>query len=218
MFFFVLATYVAGLLITSSVGEGGDFVERAQRIAASERLYRIGLSFSLVGSLSTILLAVGLYVTVKPVDENLAIMALSFRLAESAIGGVGAVMSFARLQIYLPASDASPFDANQLGALAAMSSLSPNVAAIFFSLGSTIFFYVFLKSNYIPKLLSIWSVVASLLYAAVWFVDLILPQYRWIITYGSVPILIAELAAGLWLSIAGIKTRPFASSAVPSTP
>jgi hypothetical protein len=44
---------------------------------ASEQLYRIGLCCSLVGNLSTILLAIGLYVTVKPVEGNLAMMAFS---------------------------------------------------------------------------------------------------------------------------------------------
>jgi hypothetical protein len=41
---------------------------------ASETLYRLGLCCSLVGRLSTILLAIGLYVAVKPVDGNLALL------------------------------------------------------------------------------------------------------------------------------------------------
>jgi hypothetical protein len=59
---------------------------------------RIGVLFGLLGTLSTIVLAIGLYVTLKPVDGNLAMTALLFRLAEATIGGVVVVLAFATLQ------------------------------------------------------------------------------------------------------------------------
>src|SRR5712691_4221886 len=201
MYFLVLGFDIAGLLIVSSIGGGGNFVETSHRIIASETLYRLGLCCSLVGSLSTILLAIGLYAAVKPVDGNLAMMALLFRVAEAATGGVGIIIAFSVLQIHLAANHANAFDANQLGALAGLSSgVGTEVSALFFSLGSTIFFSVFLKSRYIPRVLSACGIFASLVYAAVWFVSLILPQYSaTAVAFGSVPILIAELSTGLWL-------------------
>jgi hypothetical protein len=210
MYFLVLGFDVAGLLIVSSIGGDGNFVETSHKIMASETLYRIGLCCSLVGSLSTILLAIGLYVAVEPVDGNLAMMALLFRVAEAATGALGIIIAFTVLQIHLAANHANAFDANQLGALADLSSgVGTEVSAIFFSLGSTIFFYVFLKSNYIPRVLSAWGIFASLVYAAVWFMSLILPQYlATAAAYGSLPILIAELSTGLWLLIVGIKIQP----------
>ncbi len=137
-------------------------------------------------------------------------MALLFRVAEAATGAMGIIIGFTILQIHLAANHANAFDEKQLGALADLSSgVGTQVSAIFFSLGSTIFFYVFLKSNYIPKILSAWGVFASLVYTTVWFVSLILPQYQApATTYGSLPILIAELSTGLWLLIVGIKVQP----------
>jgi Domain of unknown function (DUF4386) len=210
MYFLVLGFDVAGVLIASSIVGGGNFVEASHRIMASETLYRICLCCSLLGSLSTIPLAIGLYVAVKPADGNLAMMALLFRVAEAAIGATGIILAFSVLQIHLAANHANAFNANQLGALADLSSgVGTDVGAIFFSLGSTIFFFVFLKSHYIPRTLSAWGIFASLVYAAAWFVSLILPQYSAPATaYGSVPILIAELSTGLWLLIAGIKVQP----------
>ena len=210
MYFVVLAFDIAGQLIVSTIAGGGNFVETSHRIMASETLYRIGLCCSLVGSLSTILLAIGLYVAVKPVDGNLALMALLFRAAEAATGGVAIVNGFAVLQIHVAANHANAFDASQLGALADLNSraggVGTDVSAIFFSLGSTIFFYVFLKSKYIPRVLSAWGVFASLVYAVVWFVSLILPQdSATAAAYGSVPILLAELSTGLWLLIKGVN-------------
>jgi Domain of unknown function (DUF4386) len=210
MYFLVLGFDVAGLLIVSSVGGGGSFLETSHRIMASETLYRIGLCCSLVGSLSTILLATGLYVAVKPADGNLALMALLFRVTEAATGAIGLTMAFIVLQIHLVANHANAFDPNQLGALAGLSSgVGTAISAIFFTLGSTIFFYVFLKSNYIPRILSAWGIFASLVYTTVWFVSLILPQYSaTATTYGSLPILVAELSTGLWLLLLGIKVQP----------
>ncbi len=213
MYFLVLVFDIGGVLITSRIAGNGNFVETAHRIATSEQLYRIGLCCSLAGGLSTILLAIGLYAAVKPVDTNLAMMALVFRVAEVAIGAVGIIIAFSVLQIQLEANHVNAFGANQLGALANLNSRAASygtdISAIFFSLGSTIFFYLFLKSKYIPKILSAWGIFASLVYMAVWFVSLILPQYSGMAAaYGSVPILIAELSTGLWLLIVGIKVQP----------
>jgi hypothetical protein len=209
MYLVVLVFDVAGLLIVSGIAGHGSVVDTAHRIMASELLYRVGLGCSLVGSLSTILLAIGLYVAVKPVDGNLAMTALLFRVAEAVTGAFGVIIGFAVLHTYLAANHANAFDANQLGALADLFPEGTQVAAIFFSLGSTLFFYLFLKSNYIPKIISVWGIFASLVYTTYWFVSLILPQDAsgTITALSSLPILIAELSTGFWLLIAGIKVR-----------
>jgi len=207
MYVVVLVLDIAGLTITSTIGGSGSFIEISHRIAAYETLYRVGLSIALLGSMSTILLAVSLYATLKPVDGNLSMMGLLFRLAESAIGAVGIVVAFAVLQIQLAANHTNALDANQLGALADLSPAAGGaVSAIFFCAGSTIFFYVFLKSGYIPRILSAWGIFASLVYLVVWFTDLILPNHPGLVTIlGSLPILVAEVSTALWLLIAGIR-------------
>jgi len=209
-YFLVLGFDIAGSLIVSNITGNGSFIEASHQIIASETLYRIGLCCSLAGSLSTIPLAIGLYVAVKPGDANLALMALLFRLAEAAIGGMGIILSFTVLQISLAANHANAFDVNQLGALAGLSSgVGTQVSAIFFALGSTIFFSVFLKARSIPRILSAWGIFASLVYMVYWFVSLILPRYSaTIYVYSSLPILIAEISTGLWLLIAGVKVQP----------
>src|SRR5437773_7751965 len=204
----VLAFDIAGLVITSSIEGAGDFGQTARNIVASQGLYRIGLCLALLGSMSTIPLAIGLYVTLKPVDGNLALTALLFRSAEAVIGAVGIVGAFAILQIYLAANHAAAFDANQLHALTVLNPLavSTDIAAIFFCTGSTIFFYVFFKTQYIPRMLSGWGVFASVLYLAMWFANLVAPGLPSLVqVIGSIPILIAEVGTGLWLLIRGIR-------------
>ena len=204
----VLAFDISGLVITSSIEGGGGFGQTVRDVVASQGLYRLGLCLALIGSISTILLAIGLYVTLKPVDGNLAMTALLFRTAEAVVGAVGIVGAFAVLQIYLEASHTGAFNPDQLRDLIVMHPLgaSTTIAAIFFSTGSTIFFYLFLKTHYIPRLLSAIGVFASVLYLAIWFTGLVAPGAPGLIqVLGSVPILIAEVSTGLWLLIAGIR-------------
>src|SRR2546429_8323131 len=81
----VLAFDIAGLVITSSIEGGGSFAASASHVGASELVYRLGLCLLLVGSMSTVPLAVGLFVTFKPVDGNLPLTALLFRSAEAGL-------------------------------------------------------------------------------------------------------------------------------------
>jgi hypothetical protein len=220
MYFFTVFD-ITGVVILSRISGSGTFIGTAHSIAASETLYRIGLLCGLLGTLSTVLLAIGLYVTLKPVDGNLAMTALLFRLAESVIGGVAIVFGFANLQIYLEANHASAFDAGQLGALSDLvsstSAVGINISVIFFSVGSTIFFYLFLKSAYIPRFLALWGVVGSLFCMAAFVGNLLLPQSsNALLGLGGLPIGIAEPALGLWLLIRGINTNTHAPQALAS--
>jgi len=204
----VLVFDIAGLAITSIVAGSGTFGESAGNVAASEWLYRGGLIFSLLGTLATVPLAVGLYMTLRPADAGLALMGLLFRAVEVAVGAVGVVGSFAILRVFLAANHHGAFDPTQLRALTDLDPLgaSTQVAAISFCIGSTIFFYVFLKARYIPRIMAAWGVFASLLYLAIWGAGLAAPGMPSLISaIGSVPILIAEVSTGLWLLIAGIK-------------
>jgi uncharacterized protein DUF4386 len=209
MYLTVIGSFIADIWIESVVKGGGGFLDTAHRIQVSEGLYRIGLLSGLFGTVATVLLAVGLYVTVRPVDPNLALTALLFRIVEVATGSFNAISAFATVQLYLAANHSNTLDANQLAALVDLTSSTSGtyVAAIFFCVGSTIFFYLFLRSGYIPKILAGWGVFASVLYLFVFAVSLIAPQAAGILTaIGTIPILIAEVSTGLWLLFRGIRT------------
>jgi hypothetical protein len=203
---------VAGVVIVSRISGSGSFIDTAHSIAAWETLYRIGLLCGLIGTLSTLLLAIGLYVTLKPVDGNLAMTALLFRLAETTIGGLVVVLAFTTLQINLAASHASAAAINQLSALADLASrtsgVATNVSVIFFSVGSTLFFYLFLKSRYLPRSLAIWGVLGSLFCLTAFVGNLVLTQSsELLLGIGGLPVGIAEPVVGLWLLIKGINTN-----------
>src|SRR2546427_10993536 len=81
----VLAFDIAGLVITSSIEGGGDFGQTARNIVASQGLYRIGLCLALIGSMSTVPLAIGPYLTLEPVGANLPLSAVLLTAAEAPV-------------------------------------------------------------------------------------------------------------------------------------
>src|ERR1017187_9360105 len=94
LFLWLIITGLAGALTISHIVGSGTFAETAKRVVASEHLYRVALSSELIETLSTVLLAFALYVTLKPIDRLLAQVAMYCRLGEAFIGGAGMIFGF----------------------------------------------------------------------------------------------------------------------------
>ncbi len=209
MYLLVDAGYVVGLLITGHFRVADDFTATAHNVMAGETLYRLGLASGLIGALCTVFLAVGLYVALKPIDGDLALLALTFRLVEATLFGAQSVFSFAGVRLY---GNVSAFDADQLSFLASLRSgvglAGFNVAATFFGVGSIVFFYLFVKSGYIPRSLSVLGLIGSVLVPLVCLGTLIAPGLGSILQFGWAPIAVAEIIGGLWLLIKGVRVQP----------
>jgi len=180
LFLWLIATGLTGVLTTSSIVGSGSFAEKAARVVASQRLYRIGLCADLLETLSAAVLAFALYVVLKPLDAFLAELAMYFRLAESFIGSVGMILGFARLSAYTsnPPSEALVNLTRWAG------TASYNIGSIAFSAGSLLFFILFLRSRYIPKILSRFGIFASIAVTIIAFGGLLFPEYSSQLQYG----------------------------------
>jgi hypothetical protein len=152
-----------------------------------------------------VFLAFGLYAAVKPMGKNLALLALLFRLVEATIFGLNVLFSLVVLKAYISSDYLKAFSGNEPSVLlnlrSAFYSDSFTIAGIFFSFGSILFFYLFLKSTYIPKVLSAFGLFSSALVTIISFMELILPRYAAILQvgWGWAPLALAEIMVGLWL-------------------
>ncbi len=211
MYLLVDAAYLTFALVTTRVRVPGDFAATAHRITGSELLYRIGLSSGLVASLCIVFLAMGLYVAVKPLDKDLALLALVFRLLEATFVGGQAILGFALLKLYASADSLHAFDGKQLSMFVTLHSNADSVVfnsfAIFFGVGSTLFFCLFFQSTYIPRLLSGLGLLGSVLVPIVCFGSLMWPQHAKLLQLGWVPIGLAEILVGLWLLFKGLNLQ-----------
>ena len=157
-------------------------------------------SLMLSGSLFTVFLALGLYYAVRPAQAMLALTALACRLTEAALGVVSCLAGFPSVHPRLA-------DSTFGTALLQLASWgdSTNFAAFIFTVGSTIFFSLFLKARSIPRILAIWGLFASVLAFSACLAHLVSPSFSSMAMWAWIPMLIAETSTGLWLLIRSVK-------------
>ena len=187
----------------------GDAAKTASNIMANERLYRIGIANNIITFAIDVALIWALYVLLRPVNRNLALLAVFFRLVETTMACVAIINYYVAMQFVSDADHLKAFDSNQIQALSILHdtyALTFIVVAIFLGLGSAIFNYLLFKSRYIPKALAAWGIFASLLLLMSQFAIIIFPAVEKIIIpacYG--PIAIDEIALGFWLLFKGVN-------------
>ena len=94
VYLLLIVLFMSGEFLISGIVGDGDFAARAQDITSSERLYRIALALQILVPVLTVVLAHALYITVRPVNERLAQMAMFWRLGESFIGAAVMILGF----------------------------------------------------------------------------------------------------------------------------
>src|SRR5713226_8454732 len=199
--------YARGRLIVP-----GDAVQTAKNIAASERLFRIGTVSNLITFAGDVILVVALYVVLKPINRNVALLAAFWRLGECAILALITLNDFAALRLLSGADYLRAFDAKQLQALAytfvRVHDAGYLLGLVFFGLGSTVFAYLWFKSRYIPRGVAALGIFSSLVVAIVTLAIMVFPSLAAVvIPVYFAPIFIFEVGLGLWLLVKGIRAR-----------
>src|SRR5206468_3834937 len=112
------------------------------------------------------ILAWALYVVLKPVNTNVAVLATILRTAGCAIFGVVILNDFVVLRFLSGADYLRAFNTQQLQALArlflSVQADGHQIGLVFFGLGSAVFSYLWLKSRYIPRTLAVLGILSSL--------------------------------------------------------
>ena len=197
--------FVRGKLIVS-----GDAAATASNILASEQLFRIGFAGELVMLCSDIGIAVILYVLLKPVSRNLALLAMSFRLVMAAISGVNALNHIAVLSILGGANYLTVFGAEQLQALAMLSlkvhTYGYHISLVFFGFHVLLLGYLIFRSGYLPKIIGLMLVIASFGYLTNSFATILnLGFAKLLFPWILLPAFVAELSLTLWLLVMGVN-------------
>lgn len=212
LYLFVMAAFVIPFVITGSLAMPGDFAQTARNVVEAEQLYRVSLGISLAGVVAIILLSGAFYSLLRTVDPSLAAIALALRTAEAVFMGVTVMVRFSALTNYAAAGDdlvgREALHRLMFGAIDA----ATNIAFACLAFGSTLFFYLFFRARYIPRLLSGFGMLASMLLGVLAFALVLFPdRLSGFEMAAMLPLGIAEVATGLWLLIAGANLRRAAS-------
>jgi len=157
-----------------------------------------------------VVLLTALYVILKPVNRNLALLATFWRLVYAVMWVVIALNFFTALRLLSGAEYSRVFGAEQLQALARLHLSGFDayyVGLLFYGLASTVCGYLWFKSHYIPRALAAWGVISSAWCAMCTFVFIISPDFAKVVNlwWFDSPMGIFEIVTSFWLLFKGLK-------------
>ena len=184
--------------------------ETARNILAHETLFRIGIVGDMVYCVSVVVLLTALYVILKPVSQNLALLATFGRLVHGLTWLLVTLNLFTALRLLSNADYSRAFGPDQLPALARLYLSGYDayyVGLLFWALGATVGSYLWFKSNYIPRALAAFGMISSAWCAACTLVFYIFPDFTKVVNLWlfDSPMAIFELALSFWLLFKGLK-------------
>ena len=193
----------------------GDAAATANNIAASEGPFRAGIVSWLIVITCDVVGAWALYVFFKPTNKSLSLLAALFRLMHAAITGITLLKGFFALLLLSGADYLTVFETDQLHAQAMLFLNAFNygwlIGLVFFGFHLFVLGYLIFKSGYIPRILGVLLIIASLAYLVDSFANVLLPNYENYEAMFSlvvvVPAVIAELSLCLWLLLKGGKLQ-----------
>src|SRR3990167_689138 len=198
-------SYVRGRLIVR-----GDAVKTAGNIVASERLFRISIVSDLIMIAGVVILVWALYVVLKPINRNVALLGAFLRLVGDATAAAAIVRAFLALRLLSGTDYLRAFGTEQLQVLARVfiggQGTGLQIAFVFLGLGSTVFSYLWFKSRYVPRVLAAWGVFSSLVLAIGTLFFMVFPALGAVVGLAyMMPMGLYEVGLGLWLLVKGIQ-------------
>jgi hypothetical protein len=187
----------------------GDASKTAELIGNSMWLLRISFIDDLISAVLFLLAAWALYVLLKPVDKNLALLFLLLNAAGVAVQCLSLLCLFAPMIINGSADFQKAFQPGQLNALNLLflnlHKSGFTIAQIFYGTWLFPLGYLVYKSNFLPKWLGI-LLMADCFGVLIWFFQFfLLPSVEAISYLGFVIGFLAEFSLSLWLLIKGVK-------------
>ena len=183
---FILAPF-AEFVVLSNLIVPGDAPATIKNIMANKLLFRSGMGSYIIIIMLDAVVALGLYVVLKPVNKSLSLISAVLRLIYTAIMGI----SLIALMLLYP----NEFSYGQL------------ISYIFFIAHIFIFGYLVFKSGYIPKILGILLMISSFCYIILLYGKFFLPK-EWmeiLFMIVFVPPFISEISLGVWLLFKAAK-------------
>jgi hypothetical protein len=171
---------------------------------------RASIVVTMITAIGIVILGALLFVTLKKQNRDIALVALGLYIMEASILAASRIPAFSLLRISQESVIAGhPAYLQTLGNLLYESAeFGDWLHMLPFALGATMFYYLFFKSGYIPRALSLFGLIAASL--ALIGTPLVLLGYD-IPIIVFIPNLPFELGIGVWLIVKGFNPSSIAS-------
>ena len=198
----------------------GDVTATANNIMASESLWRIGIAGDLIMRVCDVALMLVFYILLRPVNKNLALLAVLFNLIQTAVLAAFELSLLVVLFLLGSADYLKAFEPHQLQALSYLSVKSYEygfgIGLIFFGFVCLIQGYLLFRSGYFPRTLGVLMAIAGLSYLMNSFTLILAPTYAATIFPILVLALVGELSLSLWLLVKGVRVEEWKKRAAES--
>jgi hypothetical protein len=193
--------YVPSVLVVSA-----DATATAENIIASGSLFRLGFAAYLVEALCDVGLTWVLYVLLRPVHRDLALLTVLFRIISTAGFAMAEVLYFASSRILGGADYLKTFSPDQLNTLALLllkvGGLGGAVFSMFYGVASVVLGYLIFRSTFLPNVLGVLMALSGLGFVTSTFVSVLAPAYATPVLF--VPAAVAWLFLTVWLLVKGV--------------
>ena len=205
-----LLTMVCGffgeMFVPSRLIVGTDAAATARNVVANDALFRLSVVSYLIEALCDVALSLVLYLLLRPVRRDLALLAAFFGLVSTALYGVAEVFYFAPTLLLGGADYLKVFSPEQLNALALLCfKLYARVGGmfmVFYGVAAVVRGYLIYRSGYLPRALGVLFAIAGLGFVARNLVLVLAPAYASDLLLA--PMFVAVLSMTLWLLVRGI--------------
>jgi hypothetical protein len=207
----IVIGFCSEVFVRDKLVVSGDVTSTANNIVASESLWRISIAGDLILLVCSVVLTLILYVLLRPVNKDLALLAVFFNLVEFPIEAASKLCLLVALFLSGKADYLKAFEPHQLHALVKISlklhDYGFGIDLVFFGFACLVYGYLLFKSGYFPRTLGVLMAIAGLSYLANSFTLILTPAYSGMIFPILVLALIGELSLCLWLLVMGLNVE-----------
>lgn len=212
-----LLTMIGGglgeLYIPSNIIVSADANATAHNVRDLNTLFRVGFIAYLLEAVADVALSWIFYRLLRPVNQELALLAAFFGLVSTSVFAAGQLFSFAPAMILGNAEFLKTFSPDQMNTLALVSfklaGLSAGIFMVFYGIAAVIRGYLIIQSHFLPKFLGAVLLLAGFCFAVRNLLLVLSPKYASDLLLA--PMFIALLLLTLWLLIKGVDRAKWES-------
>ena len=202
--------YVPSKLIVS-----GDAAATAANLRASDLLFRASFASYLVEAVCDIALSLVLYVLLRPVHRNLALLAAFFGLVSTAVFACAELFYFAALLFIGDADYLRTFSPDQLNTLMLLSlkfyGYGGGIFMVFYGVASVLRGSLMFRSGYLPRFLGALLLLAGLCFITKNILLVLAPRYASDVFL--LPMFLALASLAVWLLVRGVDVAKWQHNA-----
>jgi len=209
LYLYIIVAGIFAESVRSKLIVSADAAATARNIMANESLFRLAFSGELLHLACDVAVAVLLYVLLRPVNRNIALLAAFMRLASDVVLAVASLSHLAALRLLENAGYLASFEPGQLQSLALLAlklhGSAYAISLVFFGFACLALGHLVFRAGYFPKALGVLLGIAGVCYLVDSFASFLAPALSSALFPAIfLPVLVAELGLALWLVVKGV--------------